>query len=67
MCTMTSIFGIYGSRISGQDTVNFMVIDVFVRVLLDVVGVVLLLIPHANSLLLVSSNSSSASKATDVL
>jgi hypothetical protein len=43
------------------------VINVFVRVLLHVVGVDLLFIPHANSLLLISSNSSSASAATDML
>jgi hypothetical protein len=62
-----TILSIQSSRISGQDTVDFVVADVFIRVLLRVVDVGVLFVINTNSLLLISSDSSSASAATEML
>ena len=67
MHTMIPILGVHSSGISVQDTVGLKVISFSIRVFLVVVDVVLLFIPHADSLLLISDGSSSASAATNVL
>jgi len=65
---MIHILGVHSSGISVQDTVGLKVISFSIRVFLVVVDdVVLLFIPHADSLLLISDGSSSASAATNVL
>jgi hypothetical protein len=63
-----TILSIQSSRISGQDAVDFVVVDVFIRALLRVVvDVGVLFVINTNSLLLISSDSSSASAATEML
>lgn len=63
-----TILSIQSSRISGQDAVDFVVVNVFIRVLLRVVvDVGVLFVIDTNSLLLISSDSSSASAATEML
>jgi hypothetical protein len=67
MHTMSSVLSVDGSRISGQDTVDLEIIDIFIRVLVHVVDISVLFIPHTDSLLLVSNSSSSASATTEIL
>jgi hypothetical protein len=67
MHAIITILSVESSRISGQDTVDFVVVDVFIRVLLRIVDIGVLFIPDTNSLLLVSDSSSSTSAATEIL
>jgi len=67
MHTMITILGVHSSGTSVQNTVGFEVISLFLRVVSVVVDVGLLFIPRADSLLLISDGSSSASAATNVL